>query len=115
MAIAVFYSQKSYNPQFLFSDMVKAWGIPKLASMEKLGDYCFKLEFMQEEEKARVIEGGPWRHKGDALIVVHYDGSIRPSEVKIDTIQLWVRLYDLPAAMMKEVCAQQQVDSWEGI
>jgi hypothetical protein len=34
--------------------------------MEKLGDYIFKIEFGSEEEKAHVLEGGPWRHKGDA-------------------------------------------------
>jgi hypothetical protein len=27
MAIVVYYSRKSYSPQFLFSDMVKAWNI----------------------------------------------------------------------------------------
>jgi hypothetical protein len=64
-------------------------------------------ELAMVEEKIRVLEGGPLRHKGDALIVVHYDGLIRPSEVKINTIQMWVRLYDLPAAMMKEACGLQ--------
>jgi hypothetical protein len=48
--IAIFYSQKSYNPQFLFSDMLKAWGISNLAVVEKIGDYCFKLEFMKREK-----------------------------------------------------------------
>jgi hypothetical protein len=48
----------------------------------------FKLEFEKSEEKIRVIEGGPWRHKGDALIVAHYDGCTRPSEVRISNIAL---------------------------
>jgi hypothetical protein len=50
LTIAIFYSQKSYNPQFLFSDMLKAWGISNLAVVEKIGDYCFKLEFMKREK-----------------------------------------------------------------
>jgi hypothetical protein len=103
MAIAVYFSQKSYNPKILFSDMLNVWGLKELALVKNLGDYCFKLEFHSQDEKMRVLEGGPWRHKGDALIVVHYDGLCRPSEVKIDTIQLWVRLYDLPAAMMRDM------------
>jgi hypothetical protein len=45
MAIAVFYSRKSYSSQFLFSDMLKAWNIQQLAEIEKIGDYIFKLEF----------------------------------------------------------------------
>jgi hypothetical protein len=54
-----------------------------------------------------VLEGGPWRHKGDALIVVHYYGLTRLSEVRIDSIALWARLYDLPPVMMKETFARQ--------
>jgi hypothetical protein len=107
LGIAVYYSRKSYNPQFLFSDMISAWGIERLAGVEKLGDYIFKVEFTREEEKVRVIEGGPWRHKGDALLIAHYDGLLRPSEIPIQSIGLWVRLYDLPAAMMKPTIAQK--------
>jgi hypothetical protein len=87
--------------------MLLAWGIKKLGSVEKLGDYCFKLEFEKEEEKIRAIDGGLWRHRGGTLIVVHYVGLVRPSEVRIESIQLWVCLYDLPAAMMTEQCAKQ--------
>jgi hypothetical protein len=106
MAMAVFYSQKSYNPKFLFSDMLNAWSIKELAGVEKLEDYCFKIGFTSAKEKIKVFEGGPWRHKGDAHITVHYDGLIRPSEVKIDALQMWIRLYDLPAAMMTKVCGK---------
>jgi hypothetical protein len=70
--------------------------------LEKLGDYCFKVELSSLEEKIRVLEGGPWRHKGYALLLVHYIGLVRLSEVKIESIPLWVCLYDLPGAMMKE-------------
>jgi hypothetical protein len=87
--------------------MVNAWGIQRLAAIKKLGDYIFKDEFISAEEKSRVLEGGPWRHKGDALIVTHYDGLVRPLEVRIKSIALWVRFYDLPAAMMKPAIAQQ--------
>jgi hypothetical protein len=107
LAIAVYYSRKNFNAQYLFSEMLHAWGIAKLPQIEKLEDYSFKLEFNNNEEKQRVIEGVPWRHKGDALIVVHYDGLIRPSEVRIEAIALWIRLYDLPPVMMKEAIARQ--------
>jgi hypothetical protein len=104
--MAIFYSRKSFNPKVLFADMLTAWGITKLSLAEKVGYYMFKLEFEKSEEKIRVLEGGLWRHKGDALIVVHYDGCTRPSEVRISNIALWIRFYDLPQTMMKETFAQ---------
>jgi hypothetical protein len=51
LGIAIFYSWTSYNPQILFSDMINAWGIQRLAAVEKLEDYMFKIEFVSEEEK----------------------------------------------------------------
>jgi hypothetical protein len=106
LAIVAYYSRKGYNPQALFSDMTVAWGVEWLASLEKSRDYNFRLEFSTEAEKWRIINGGPWRHKGDALINVHFDGLTRPSEVRIASIGLWIRFYDLPPAMMKESCAK---------
>jgi hypothetical protein len=87
--------------------MLNAWGITQLELVERVGDYSFKLKFLKEEEKRKVLEGGPWQHKGDALLVIHYDGLLRPSEVCIDSIALWVCFYDLPLAMMKESVEKQ--------
>jgi hypothetical protein len=107
LATTIYYSRKSFNPKFMFADMLNARGIPSLALVEKVGDYIFKLEFHKPEEKNRVLEGGLWRHKGDALIIKHYDGCMRPSEVCNTSIALWIRLYDLPQTMIKETFARQ--------
>ena len=50
------------------------------------------MKFDEEKVYKFVINGSLWRHKGDALIVVPYDGFTQPSEVVIDSIDLWVRL-----------------------
>jgi hypothetical protein len=68
--------------------MQNAWGIPKLKAVEKLGEYSFKVEFLTEDEKRRILDGGPWRHKGDVMILVHYDGLCRPSKVRINSFQV---------------------------
>jgi hypothetical protein len=49
--IAVFFSQKSYNPQILFQDMLSAWDPDELHAIDKINNYCFKLEFAREEDK----------------------------------------------------------------
>jgi hypothetical protein len=48
-----------------------------------------------------------WRGGRAALIVVNYDGMVKPSEVNIESIGLWIRLYDLPLVMTKEAFARQ--------
>jgi hypothetical protein len=41
------------------------------------------------------------------LLIAHYDGLLRPSEIRIHSIGMWVKLYDLPTAMMKPAIAQK--------
>jgi hypothetical protein len=79
LAIVVYHSHKSFSAQYLFSDMLHAWGIAELPQIERLEAYSSKVEF-----------------NNYALIVVHYDGMVRPSEVNIESIGLWIRLYGLP-------------------
>uniref|UniRef100_K3Z045 CCHC-type domain-containing protein n=1 Tax=Setaria italica TaxID=4555 RepID=K3Z045_SETIT len=62
-AMARYYSGQT--PKGLFDEMGFAW-------------------------KLYVLKEGPWKHKGDALIVVPYDGLSRSSELVIDSIDLVV-------------------------
>jgi hypothetical protein len=40
-----------------FQDMLIAWGLKDLPTIDKIGDYCFKMEFASEEDKVRIVEG----------------------------------------------------------
>jgi hypothetical protein len=44
--------------------------------------------------------------KVTTLIFVNYNGLTRPSEIKIQSIGLWVRLYNPPPTMMKPTMAE---------
>ncbi|CAO2147258.1 unnamed protein product [Urochloa humidicola] len=83
--------------------MIVAWRLERLKPVRKLEGNRFIIEFDCEEEFNYVINGGPWKHKGDALIVVPYDGITRPSEVGIDSVNLWVRFMDVPVLLMNEM------------
>jgi hypothetical protein len=98
-AMARFYSSIQ-NPRGLFEEMGAAWRLERPITVRKLGDNRFILEFDSEQHYLYALNGGPWRHKGDALIVVPYDGVSRPSEVVIDSINMWVRFYDVSITLM---------------
>jgi hypothetical protein len=108
--MAIYYSGKSFGPKYLFADMLSAWGISKLALVrENWGLHLYvRVQNGGGEKKSPRGGGGlASRHNGDALIITHYDGCSKPSEVRIASITLWVRFYDLPLKMMKEVFAKQ--------
>jgi hypothetical protein len=101
LALPHFFYRKKFNAGGLFEEMRVAWGLQYLKPVQVLGDNRFLIEFGSEEVKQRVVEGGPWRHKGDALIVVSYDGFALPSLVVTNIIGIWARFYDLPVALRK--------------
>ena len=72
-AIALYYS----SSRFLFDEMGAAWRCENPIPVRPLEDNRYVLEFDVEEEYNHVINGGPWRHKDDTLIVVPYHGFSR--------------------------------------
>jgi hypothetical protein len=100
LVIARSYSGQNFNPRGLFEEMSKAWGLKEAIQAHALGDNKFMIECNSKSDWEHVVNGGLWRHKGDALLVVAYDGFTRPSDVQIDKINLWVRVYDVPEALM---------------
>ncbi|CAO2143956.1 unnamed protein product [Urochloa humidicola] len=76
--------------------MEKAWNAQHTIPVQRLENNRFIVELESEKMHDFVTNGGPWRHKGDALIVVPYNGFRRPSEVVIDAVNVWVRFYDVP-------------------
>lgn len=99
MAVARFYSGRIVKAKVMFEELSNVWGEVK---PRPLGDNRFLIEFASEWSLNFALHGGPWKFKGVALIVVNYDGFSRLSEIVIDSIPLWIRIYDMPVAMMKK-------------
>jgi len=98
--MTLYYSGQ--RSKFLFEEMGVAWRCENPIPVQPLDNYRYILEFDVEASTTYVINGGPWRHKGDALIMVPYDSFSRPSEVLIDSINLWIRFYDVSIHLMNK-------------
>lgn len=98
--LARFYSLKSPNLAALFEDMRRAWRLRSDMTYKSLRDNLFIISFGAEGDYRFVIQGGPWIHRGDALLVAEFDGITCPSKVTLDVIPVWVRIYDLPLVLM---------------
>jgi hypothetical protein len=96
-AVARYYSGHNLPVKVIFSDLFRIWGD---GTARDLGSSRYLLEFSTENTLDFVLRGGPWGFKGDAIIIMRYDGLTKLSEVVIESIPLWVRIYDIPVAMM---------------
>lgn len=102
MEIARYYSGQEYKTWVLFNELSKAWGKTLPVPVRDLRDNRFLVEFDSEGLWRKAIHGGPWTFKGDAVIFAAYDGLKRFSEVMIESIALWIRIYDIPVIMMTD-------------
>jgi hypothetical protein len=96
-AVARYYSAHSFPVKVLFSDLFSIWGD---GTARDLGSNKYLLEFSSDKSLSFAIRGGPWSFRGDAVILVQYDGLTKLSEVTIESIPLWIRIYDIPVSMM---------------
>jgi hypothetical protein len=96
-AVARYCSSHSFAVKVLFSDLFGIWGD---GTTRDLGNNRYLLEFSTENSLSFAIRGGPWSFRGDAIIMVQYDGLSKLSEVVIESIPLWIRICDIPVAMM---------------
>lgn len=102
VAIGKFFSRRTFSTKGLFEAMQKAWGLRQGMEYKRLHDNRFLLEFQSAGDFRFATGGGPWIYRGDAFLITEYDGKSRPSDVKLNSLPVWVRIYDLPLSMMTE-------------
>jgi hypothetical protein len=93
--------------------MERAWGLHRQAQFREIGDNRFVVRFLSEGDWKHVMKNGPWQFDFHAVLLKEYDGSIRPSDMVFDTMEIWVRVLDLPMDMMNSVYGEM-IGSWVG-
>jgi hypothetical protein len=53
-----------------------------------------------------VLQGGAWIYRGDPFLVAAYDGKIRPSDVVLNLMPVWINIEDMPLNLMNEPTGQ---------
>uniref|UniRef100_K3YY50 CCHC-type domain-containing protein n=1 Tax=Setaria italica TaxID=4555 RepID=K3YY50_SETIT len=91
-----------FEEEELQAKMCGIWDLKGEVVSRDLRDNRYLLEFKSERGLKYVLRGGPWKYRGDALIIVRYDGFTRLSDVVIESIPLWVCLYDILIGMMTD-------------
>jgi hypothetical protein len=84
--------------------LVRGWRPQRTLSFKVVGDNVFIVEFEDECDKIRVLEGRPWIFDGNLFSVEEFDGRSSPAEIVFEQAVFWVRMLNLPLACMgKEV------------
>lgn len=86
----------------IYRAMKPAWGNPYGLKIKTIGeneDNLFVAEFnIQDMERA--LGGSPWLVGKHALLLQPYDEQVKPSEIRFDRMEIWVRILNLPIGWM---------------
>lgn len=81
------------------------WGNPpglKIRSIGERGDNLFVVEFGSKLDMDRVLASTPWIAGRHAVILKDYDEKLKPSDIRFDWMDIWVRILNLPLGWMNE-------------
>jgi hypothetical protein len=93
--------------------MQKAWGLHRSAQFRDIGENRFVVRFSSEGDWKHVKRGGPWQFDFNVVLIKDYDGSVRPSDMVFDSLDIWVRVLDLPMDMMNRAYGEL-IGDWVG-
>jgi hypothetical protein len=80
--------------------MERAWGLHNPAQFKDIGENRFVVRFNSEGDWKHAMHNGPWQFDFNVVLLKRYDGSIHPSDMVFDSMEIHVRVLDLPMDMM---------------
>ena len=96
VALARVNTSKTYSQTWFYRKMRSAWDIAQEARFKPLEENLYTVTFTCLGDWERVMNDGPWNFRGDAVILLPYDGITKPSTVKLETINIWIQIHDVP-------------------
>ncbi|KAE8812846.1 hypothetical protein D1007_10175 [Hordeum vulgare] len=94
--LGLYRAQKCPSAKTLSNHFEKIWQLRTGVEFQPMESNHFVIKLFSEGDFNFVGRGGPWIYDGNALLVVSFDGDARPSESVLDSIRVWVRVFDVP-------------------
>ncbi|VFR00567.1 unnamed protein product [Cuscuta campestris] len=96
MLVGRFLTDKLIKLEFTQQVMASVWRPVKGVQVSEIEPNLFSFVFFHKSDLQRVLEEGPWSFENNTLVCRQVEIGDLPSSVVLDTVDLWVQLYDLP-------------------
>jgi hypothetical protein len=89
-------SQKKPDIQDMSTHFDDVWHLRTGVNFAPIGKNWFNDTLFSEGDFNFVARGGPWIYRGYPLLVAKIKKGVRPSETVLNTVPIWVQVYDIP-------------------
>ncbi|KAM0908924.1 hypothetical protein ACQ4PT_015144 [Festuca glaucescens] len=102
LVVGRYVTTQVYSTRGLFQRMRQAWQLRGAIEEKPFADNRYLIEFKHEGDYNHVLKGGPWAYQNYPMLVKAYDGHAPVAEMSLNMMPIWVRILDLPLALMNE-------------
>lgn len=90
------WTKRRINSNAFMETMKNVWQPKHGVDISSIGENAFVFQFHHWKDKQRVIEEQPWHFDKHALILEDIVGHIKPSDMTLCDLPMWIRVYNLP-------------------
>ncbi|KAK2975390.1 hypothetical protein RJ640_012401 [Escallonia rubra] len=101
-----FADDRVFTCSFVQAMVDQFWTLTGATEVEAVGDY-FAFHFSADCDLDCIISHGPWNMNGALLVVAHWHQFSCIPRLDFSTVNLWVRLHDIPAELFLYEVAEQ--------
>lgn len=109
------HTQRPFSHVALFKDMRNASASAKDVIFKTMGENRFIVQFMCLGDWNRVMNGGPWLFRREAVVIEEYDGLTDVYDYKLDRIPVCARIKGIPDAVMQKPALADKIANKVGV
>ena len=105
--IGKFLTYKPFNKRAALNTIKKAWGLEDGVQVVEVGSNLFQFKLRSKFELDRVYTGGIWCFDNQALLLTRWESGMTATNVKFESISLWVQIWGAPFDMRTSRVAKE--------
>ncbi|KAM0875372.1 hypothetical protein ACQ4PT_036838 [Festuca glaucescens] len=105
MIVSVFLSILSISTRTLLDNMKRIWQLRGRVDINERRDRRFVVEFSEKGDFDHVTSSGPWKFRGDAVLVEELKEGEDPDNFVFTTIPIWAQFQKIPFYLLSKELA----------
>lgn len=92
------------------SKMADVWKPTMGINIKEIDPGIFLFQFYHREDMLLIVNGGPWSFDNAMLVVSKISPGMKPLNVPLWHLEIWIQIHDLPTGFMSEAVGKQLGD-----
>ncbi|XP_019167868.1 PREDICTED: uncharacterized protein LOC109163574 [Ipomoea nil] len=109
-----FLTRKLVKLEFMSQVMASVWQPVSGVQASEIQPGVFLFVFHHITDVKRVLEEGPWSYDNSTFVCKQVPENVLPVNVKLDTVDMWVQIHELPMGYTSELI-QEQIGNYLGV